>query len=37
MPEKAITSKDALRDCILRSGYNDFVSMDDVQSCLFGA
>jgi hypothetical protein len=36
MREKGITSKDALRDCILRSGYEDFVSMADVQSCIFG-
>lgn len=36
MTEKEITSNDALRDCILRSGYNDFVSMADVQSCIFG-
>jgi len=36
MREPEITSQDALRDCILRSGHNDFVSMADVQSCICG-
>jgi hypothetical protein len=36
MREPEITSQDGLRDCVLRSGHNDFVSMVDVQSCIFG-
>jgi hypothetical protein len=36
MREPEITSQDGLRDCILRSGHNDFVSMADVQACVCG-
>jgi hypothetical protein len=34
MTEPGTTAQDALRDCILASGHNDFVSMADVQSCI---
>lgn len=36
MRRPEITSQDGLRDCILRSGHRDFVSMADVQSCICG-
>ena len=35
MRRPEITSQDGLRDCILRSGHRDFVSMADVQACIF--
>jgi hypothetical protein len=35
MRRTEITSQDGLRDCILRSGHRDFVSMADVQACFF--
>jgi hypothetical protein len=35
MREQEITFKDELTDCILMSGHNDFVSMADVQACIF--
>jgi hypothetical protein len=34
MNESETTAQDALREGILRSGHNDFVSMADVQSCI---
>ena len=36
MRRPEITSQDGLRDCILRSGHRDFVSMAEVQSCICG-
>jgi hypothetical protein len=36
MTESSITAQDALRDDILAGGHDDFVSMADVQACIFG-
>jgi hypothetical protein len=36
MRRPGITYQDGLRDCILRSGHRDFVSMADVQACIGG-
>jgi hypothetical protein len=36
MREPEITSQNGLRECILASGHNDFVSMADVQACICG-
>jgi hypothetical protein len=36
MTEPGATARDTLRDDILASGHNDFVSMADVQACLCG-
>jgi hypothetical protein len=36
MTEPGATARDTLRDDILASGHDDFVSMADVQACLCG-
>jgi hypothetical protein len=36
MTEPETTAQDSLRDSILASGHNDFVSMADVQACICG-
>jgi hypothetical protein len=36
MREPEITSQNGIRECILASGHNDFVSMADVQACICG-
>jgi hypothetical protein len=36
MTEPGTTAQDTLRDDILASGHDDFVSMADVQACIFG-
>jgi hypothetical protein len=36
MAESEDTVRDTLRDDILASGHDDFVSMADVQACIFG-
>jgi hypothetical protein len=34
MTEPETTAQDSLRDSILASGHNDFVSMADVRGCI---
>ena len=36
MTEPETSAQDTLRDDILASGHDDFVSMADVQACIFG-